>query len=101
MPLPVKGGASAARISLVRDYDVSKIPAALVLSSSVPPSQPDKHRGPRRGREAAPEGVRSNLRISTFLPVNLVSLEESVPVRELGLRWSLTSTCQVLDRRGA
>lgn len=50
MPLPVKGSASAARISLVRDYDVSKIfPAARVLSSSVPPSQPDKHRGPEAG----------------------------------------------------
>lgn len=58
MPLPVKGGASAARISLVRDYDVSKIPAAGVLSSSVPPSQPDKHRGLKRGRGAAMEGIK-------------------------------------------
>lgn len=58
MPLPGKGGASAARISLVRDYDVSKIPAARVLSSSVPPSQPDKHRGPRRGGEGSGAGGR-------------------------------------------
>lgn len=99
MPLPVKGGVSAARISLVRDY-VSKIPAAAVLSSSVPPSQPDKHRGLKEGRGAATEGIKSNLQISTFLPVNLVSLGESVPMRESGLRWSLTSICQVLDREG-
>lgn len=99
MPLPVKGGASAARISLVRNYDLSKIPAARVLTSSVPPSQPDKHRGPRRGRGAALAGVRTNLRMSTFLPVKLVSLGEGVQMQEAGLHQSLAYICQVFDRR--
>lgn len=68
----------------MHDYDVSKIPAADVLSSSVPPSQLDKHRGLKRGRGAATEGIKSNLQISTSLSVNLVSLGESVPMRESG-----------------